>query len=265
MSPVFRRAPSAPPSAPSVLLVALALGACGGSGSDGDGGPADAEVGDEPGAPGIGQLPTPDAPADTTEVDGAQQALPDRIAAGTQDALLRLVVDGACGAAGEEIAASLYLDAVAVADEEDGGGDDGEGGAGLGTNVTAYADFAQGLGNTIDVVSRTDDAIRFRITRPDVVALTATVEDRTLTRYFGAWPADAPAVSALRKAAPAGCLWSLRLPPDGGGASFCGTVYSRGGEGLLGQGERRLDIAGCETENAAGLPVIGLPAVGDGP
>ena len=261
MSPVPRRVPPAPSPAPFALLVALALGACGGSGSDG-GGPAD--VGDEPGAPGIGQLPTPDAPADSTEVDGARQVLPDRIAAGTQDAVLRLVVDGACGAAGDEIVASLYLDAVADG-EDDGGEAEGDGGTGLGTNVTAFADFDQGLGNSVDLVSRTDDAIRFRITRPDVVALTATVEDRTLTRYFGAWPGDAPAASALRKEAPAGCLWSLRLPPTGGGASFCGSAYSRGGQGLLGQDERRLDIAGCETENAAGLPVIPLPAVGDGP
>ena len=234
--------------APAALTLALALGACGGS--DGDSSD-DAALAGEPGAPGIGQLAEPEPPADTVSIGAPQGELPDGVGDQIDTSGLRLVVDGACGAAGEEISASLFLAAEGADDE------------GPGTNVTAFAGFDQGLGNSIEEVSRTDDALRFRFTRPDLVALTATLEGRTLTRYFGAWPDGAPAASTLRKPAPAGCLWALRLPPEDGSPSFCAGVYSRGGQGVLGRGEQRLDVQGCETVNEAGLQIIELAPVGD--
>ena len=235
--------------APAALTLALALGACGGS--DGDSSD-DAALVDGPGAPGVGQLPDPEPPADTVPIGAPQGEVPDGVGAQIDASGLRLVVDGACGAAGQEISASLFLNAAEDADDD-----------GPGTNVTAFASFDQGLGDSIEEVSRTDDALRFRIAEPDLVALTATLEGRALTRYFGAWPDGAPAASALRKPAPAGCLWALRLPPEDGSASFCAGVYSRGGQGTLGQGERRLDVQGCDTANEAGLQIIELAPVGD--
>ena len=256
----------------AALGAALALGACGGSDDDPDGAPVDGADGGADGgagggeAPGLGQLPTPTAPVDALDVAGPGDEVPEPIAAQAGDAALRMVFDGACGSAGEEMSARLYLDTVDGPDGPDGQGDGGAGDEGIGTNVTAFASFEQGLGSSIELLSRTDDAIRFRIVEPDVVALTATVEGLTLTQYLGAWPAGEPAASALRKPTPAGCLWSLRLPPVGGGSSFCGSAYSFGGAGELGQDERRLDVAGCETENAVGLPIVELePIEVDGP
>ena len=236
--------------APAALTLALALGACGGS--DGDSSD-DAALVAGPGALGIGQLSDPEPPADAVPIGAPQDEVPDGVGVGIDASGLRLVVDGACGAAGDEVSASLFLNVAEDADDD-----------GSGTNVTAFASFDQGLGDSIELTSRTDDALRFRFARPDIVALTATLEGRTLTRYFGAWPDGAPAASALRKPAPAGCLWSLRLPAQDGGASFCGSVYSRGGQGVLGRGEQRLDIQGCETVNEAGLPIIETTPVGGG-
>ena len=239
---------------PALLCTTLALGACGGSGDD-DGASAPPVDAEEEVPPGIGQLPEPEAPADASSLAPARDEAPAELVAGGSG--LRLVVDGACGGAGDEIVARLFL-----SDDED---PDGEDGVGVGTNVTSSASFDQGLGSSIELVSLTDDAIRFRFLRPDIVSLTATLGESTLTRYFGAWPDDAPAASALRKEAPAGCLWALRLPPLDGSPSFCAGVYSRGAAGRLGLDDRRLDIAGCEaTANGAGLPIVELEPVGSG-
>ncbi len=254
-------------TAPGTLLAAIVfapavLGACGGS--DGD---ADA-VPDEP--QDVEQLPLPGSPPDGALVDGPTVQPPDSVSDEARGARLRFVIDGGCGVAGEEISLSAFL---AEADPGvDGGGDAGEpdpdaAGAtsdelGIGTNVTAYTSFAQGFGDSVELVSRDDDAIRFRLVRQDIVALTASFEDTTLTNYFGAWPAEAPAASALKKEAPAGCLWSLRLPATDGAPPVCQSAYSRQGAGSLGQPARRLEIAGCETIEDSGIPIVELPGTG---
>lgn len=243
----------------SVLSIALLLGACGGGDGDPDRG-------------GIGALPTPAAPVGGAALDGAPEGAPDAVAFEARDASLRFVIDGACGAVGEEIRLSVFLDEARSIAEEEADAPEVAAAAGdaqeeldIGTNVTAYTSFAQGLGDSIELVSRTDDAIRFRLGRADLVALTGTLGDNTLTNYFGAWPADAPPASALRKEAPSGCLWSLRLPPLDGSPRFCGSAYSRGAAGLLGQDVRRLEVEGCDAANPSGIPVIGLDGVGAAP
>ena len=262
MTPPLPSRPVALPLALVLLVGAVPLGACGGSdGGSGREGAPDALQGEEPDPPGVGELPAPEAPADASSLDQAEQVAPPEIADAATPAGLRLVVDGACGSAGEEIVASLFLNDASGRGEGAEAGNGAGSGVGVGTNVTAFASFDQGLGDSVELVSRTDDAIRFRLGRPDVVALTATLEGATLTRYFGAWPDGAPAASALRKRAPAGCLWSLRLPPLEGGPSFCGSAYSRGAPGRLGLDDRRLDVAGCESTNGAGLEIIELEPV----
>jgi len=115
--------------------------------------------------------------------------------------------------------------------------------------------LVQSLGDSAELVSRSDEEIVLRITRPDIVAITAETQSSSITGYFSAIEADAPSSVIQRKVFSGGCLYSLRLP------GYCATVITRNGEATIGRDGVFISVDGCELENRTDIPVRELPGL----
>lgn len=161
-----------------------------------------------------------------------------------------LVVDtiGDCATAGEPISLTLYSTNInpdlALSTEI----------AGNGNNVTAYTEFsldADSAASSVDVISHSDSQLDLVIPTPDIVSITASFADNSVTDFIAAWPADAPESAVLIAERDNGvCLYSMRLP------DFCGTTRSTGALSQMAFGDHVLAFSGCTINQTPNLPVF---------
>lgn len=256
-----------PPIArPAVVpLLCLTLAACGGGGSDpvapADDAPPPGE-GDTPELvtdtdPGVGEIGVPAVPDASIEPPAdAPEVIP--------GATLRIDTTRLCPTVGEAFELAVEL----LPPPDDAGAGDVPP-----TDVSASVSLTQSLGEGLELLSQGDGAISLRMTRRDIVALRADLDDAVAgealegsasasdlatgrTVYVAGFAPDAPASVLMRKPVAGGCLYALRLPDRG----FCGTALTRGGgRASLGSGDIVLAVSGCTVEGAEDLPLIDLP------
>lgn len=123
-----------------------------------------------------------------------------------------------------------------------------------GNNVTAYTEFsldADSASSQVDVISHTDSQLNLIIPSPDIVSITASFADNSVTDFIAAWPSDAPESAVLIAERDNGvCLYSMRLP------GFCGTTRSSGATSQMFFGGHVLEFSGCMINQTPDLPVL---------
>jgi len=103
----------------------------------------------------------------------------------------------------------------------------------------------------VDVISHTDTQLELTIPTPDIVSITGSFADNSVTDFIAAWPVDAPDSAVLIAERDNGvCLYSLRLP------DFCGTTRSTGAASQVSFGDKVLEFSGCEIIQVPDLPVL---------
>jgi len=122
--------------------------------------------------------------------------------------------------------------------------------------VTSYVSCSQSLGDSLSQVSVADSAASFAFDQQDIFSLTVELDNGSVTAYLASFAADTPTPAILRKPAPGGCLYALRLP------GYCATGYAKGGTLSFARDGQRISAQGCELDNPGNLPVFELePAV----
>lgn len=231
----------------SVLLLSLVLAACGGGGGNnsavedaGDSAGEDASDQDglnqeiDPDTGIIGEVGEPSEPV----VD-----VPDELAELDQ---IGLTIDAAarCATAGQSF--DLTVTRTPSQAELDAGVPDEP------QDVSAYVTLTQGLGQSLELLSRGDGAIQLQHRQQDIVGLTAEVGNGSTTAYLAGFASDAPTPVLLQKPVPGGCLYALRTP------GYCATGIARSGQFSIGIADQAIFAQGCELENPAGHPVVQL-------
>ena len=234
----------------AVVLASVMLTACGGSSSSA---PVVGEesTDDDSSAPltpdGLDQNDTPDAGV-VGEVGGLSEptvSVPDDLAAIDRVALT-IDASARCSTVGESFDVQITR-ALTAAEEA----------AGVLTepqDVSAYVTLTQSLGNSLELLSRSDGAAQFRHRQQDVVGLTAELDNGSVTAYLSGFAGDAPESVILRKPVPGGCMYALRLP------DYCATGIAKGGRLTFSHNDEGISAAGCELSNPANHPVIELSA-----
>ncbi len=232
------------------LLASVMLSACGGSSSSSP--TTDEETtGDDSSTPltpdGLVQDTTLDSSmvGEVGELSEPTESVPDDLA-GIDEVGLVIGVSSRCSTVGESF--DVQITRALTADEE---------AAGILTepqDVSAYVTLTQSLGNSLELLSRSDGAAQFRHQQQDVVGLTAALGNDSVTVYLAGIDADAPASVILRKPVPGGCMYAVRLP------DFCGASIAKGGTLTFSHNDGEISADGCELSNPANHPIIELPA-----
>ena len=126
--------------------------------------------------------------------------------------------------------------------------------AGLTDNPSAagFVTLTQSFGDSLQLLSRTDESVQFQSSQQDLVGLTASVDNGSVTAFLASFASDTPQSVVLQKPVEGGCLYALRLP------NFCATGIARNFNLTFGQGDQSISAVGSELENPSNLPVIEL-------
>ncbi len=130
----------------------------------------------------------------------------------------------------------------------------GENAGGERPNVSNLVTIEPENGGSLNLVSRTDEGINFEISRQDIVSVTASIEDSTVTLFLAGYDRANPDSFILRKPANGGCMYAFKSE------DFCATGFSTTGIFSTNRNGASISALGCELTNPNGLPVIELPA-----
>jgi len=197
----------------------------------------------------LGQAPTPDEGevGVVGPLASPSQPVPDDLAGLDR---VSLVIDSGsrCAVVGEPLNVGVTR---ALTDEEIAVGNPA-----TAPDVTSYVSYSQSLGDSLSQVSVADSAASFAFDQQDIVSLTVELDNGSVTAYLAGFAADTPTPAILRKPAPGGCLYALRL------SGYCATGYAKGGTLSFARDGQSISAQGCELDNPGNLPVFELePAV----
>ena len=128
--------------------------------------------------------------------------------------------------------------------------------SGVRPNITGLVTFDQSLGNSLELVSRNDDAAIFQMTEQDIVGLTASTANSSVTAFIAGYDNDAPESFIIRKPVSSGCLYAFKSQNE------CVTGLSTTGNFAVSRNGVSISAVGCELQNPDNLPLIELPAGG---
>lgn len=120
-------------------------------------------------------------------------------------------------------------------------------------NVTGLISFDQSLGSSLELVSRNDDAAIFQMNAQDIVGLTASTGNGSVTAFIAGYEASAPNSFIMRKPVSNGCLYAFKAEDD------CVTGLSRAGGFSVSRNGVSMSALGCDLQNPDNLPVIEVP------
>ncbi|MFK7995761.1 MAG: hypothetical protein AB8B87_16620 [Granulosicoccus sp.] len=124
-------------------------------------------------------------------------------------------------------------------------------------NVSGLVSLEQGYGTSLYLISRTDESINFQMTSQDIVGLTASIENGSLTTYVAGYNPDAAPRFIMRKPVPRGCLYAFKVD------DYCVSGLTRSAPISFSRYGVSMTASGCELENPDDLSVIDVPASED--
>ncbi len=117
-------------------------------------------------------------------------------------------------------------------------------------NVTGLVTFANRFGTSLNLVSRDGDSANFEVSEQDIVGLTATIENGSVTTYLAGYDRDLPASFILRKPVTNGCLYAFKS------GDSCSTGLTEAGVLQFNRNGASMSAVGCELTNPNNLPVV---------
>lgn len=121
-------------------------------------------------------------------------------------------------------------------------------------NVSGLLTIDPVTGSSLNLVSRTDESINFEISRQDIVTVTASIEDSSVTLFLAGYDRENPDSFIMRKPASGGCMYAFKSE------DFCATGFSTTGPFTSSRNGASMSALGCELTNPNDLPVFELPA-----
>ena len=120
------------------------------------------------------------------------------------------------------------------------------------SNTTAYARFTQSLGQSLSLLSRADETAEFTMQSQDIVALTAEIDNGSVTAYLAGFDATTPESAILKKPVVGGCLYAFRIP------GYCATGFAKRGAFSIARDGVSMSADGCVLQNPSNLPVVDI-------
>lgn len=117
-------------------------------------------------------------------------------------------------------------------------------------NTTAFTQFTQSLGESLQLISRGDESAEFNMQQQDIVGLTAEIENGSVTAFLAGFASETPTGAILRKPVVGGCLYAFRIP------DYCVTGFAKGGPLSFSRDGISMSAEGCELQNPNNLPVV---------
>ena len=121
-------------------------------------------------------------------------------------------------------------------------------------NISGFVEFTQVFGDSLEIISRSDESAVFAMSQQDIVGLTSNIENGSVTAFLAGYDASAPADFILRKPAANGCLYAFKS------ADYCVAGRSTVGPIAFSRNGLSMSAIGCDLENPDSLSVIELPA-----
>jgi len=121
-------------------------------------------------------------------------------------------------------------------------------------NISGLVEFEQSLGTSLDMVSRDDESVDFVMGSQDIVGLTASIENGSVTAYLAGYDSALPPRFIMRKPTADGCLYAFKVDDN------CATGYTKASELTLNRDGVSMSANGCELNNPDGLPVFEVTA-----
>lgn len=243
----WRRQDASPVPYVAAALVCITLTSCGGGSGDADVQQPEDVVGQAPvAADDVDDIDVLGTIEDDPVSDGGEGGLPGTSGpSGSPAETVGLVVDSTqrCAIVFEP------LQVVVTRNLEEGEVPDT---AGELPNVTSSVRFDQRFGSSLNLVSVNGDSASFEMSAQDIVGLSASVENGSVTVFIAGYDSELPASFIMRKPVPNGCLYAFKS------GDFCTTGASRPGNLLFNRNGASMSAVGCELENPNSLPVIEL-------
>ncbi len=117
-------------------------------------------------------------------------------------------------------------------------------------NVSGLVKFDQSFGSSLNLLSRTDEGANFEMRAQDIVGLTASIDNGSVTAFIAGFNSEAPPSFIFRKPVPNGCLYAFKS------GDYCATGLSKSGPLLFNRNGASMSAVGCELDNPDGLPVV---------
>lgn len=123
-------------------------------------------------------------------------------------------------------------------------------------NVTGLTKFDQSYGASLNLVSRTDESANFEMSTQDIVGLTSSIENGSVTIFIAGYEPESPQRFIMRKPVPNGCMYAFKSD------DYCSTGLAKAGSIAFSRNGVSMTAIGCELDNPDDLPVLEVPATG---
>lgn len=120
-------------------------------------------------------------------------------------------------------------------------------------NVTGDTRFEQILGDSLRLISRTDESANFEFVKEDVLGLATSIDIGSVTTFLAGYSADRPDTFIMRKPVPNGCLYAFKAGDYcvAGATSAAELTFSRNGVSMTANA--------CNLQNPDNVPVVEVP------
>lgn len=123
-------------------------------------------------------------------------------------------------------------------------------------NVTGMVKFESSLGTSLNLVSRTDESANFEMSAQDIVGLTSSLDNGSVTIFIAGYESESPERFIMRKPVVNGCLYAFKSD------DYCSAGFAKTGSIAFSRNGVSMSAIGCELDNPDNLPVLEISASG---